>query len=88
MIIKRNIEVKTIIYTKSIIHFPRQNSSVSHSAKSAPSSVTELSNLAVLYNRDSVVTPGLHHLGHLLPLSGEGVELQDVIVVGETFVTA
>ena len=32
-----------------------------------------------LDNGDCVVLPGLPHLGHLLPLSGEGVELQDVL---------
>ena len=31
---------------------------------------------------DRVVTPGLDHPVHQLPLSGEGVELQDVIIVG------
>ena len=34
---------------------------------------------AVMYNRDSVVSPALDHPGHLLPLTGEGVELQDVV---------
>ena len=33
---------------------------------------------------DCVASPGLDHIGHLLPLSGEGVELQDVIVEGVT----
>ena len=33
-------------------------------------------------------TPGLDHLVHQLPLTGEGVELQDVIVVGGTVITA
>ena len=55
-----------------------------HSAISALSSVTELSHLAVVYSRDCVAAPGVLHLGHLLPLSGEGVELQDVIIVGVT----
>ena len=50
-------------------------------AISALSSVTELSHLAVVDNRHSVVPPGLLHLGHLLPLSGQGVELQDFINV-------
>ena len=36
---------------------------------------------------DRVVTPGLDHPVHQLPLSGEGVELQDVIRVG-TVITA
>ena len=48
---------------------------------SADSSVTVLSHHAVLYNRDSVVTPGLDHPVHLLPLTGEGVELKDVVIV-------
>ena len=55
-----------------------------HSAISALSSVTELSHLAVVYSRHCMETPFLHHLGHLLPLSGEGVELQDVIMVDIT----
>ena len=52
-------------------------------AISADSSVTVLSNHAVLNDRDSVDTPGLDHPVHLLPLTGEGVELKDVIIVGE-----
>ena len=60
-----------------------------HSAISALSSVTELSHLAVVYGRHRVDTSSLLHLGHLLPLSGEGVELQDVIIVGVgTVITA
>ena len=59
-----------------------------HSAISALSSVTELSHLAVVYRRHRMHPPGLRHLGHLLPLSGEGVELQDVIKVGGTVITA
>ena len=55
-----------------------------HSAISALSSVTELSNLAVVYNRHRVIRPGLRHQGHLLPLSVEGVELKDFIIEGET----
>ena len=58
------------------------------SAISALSSVTELSHLAVVYSRDCVEPPGFLHLGNLLPLSGEGVELQDVIKVGGTVTTA
>ena len=46
---------------------------------SALSSVTKLSHLAVVYNRNCVVTAGFPHLGLLLPLSGEGVELEDAI---------
>ena len=49
---------------------------------SADSSVTVLSHLAVVHYRDSVVTPGLDHPVHLLPLTGEGVELKDVVRVG------
>ena len=49
-------------------------------AISADSSVTVLSKLAVLNDRDSVGIPGLDHPVHQLPLSGEGVELQDLIV--------
>ena len=33
---------------------------------------------------DRVAIPGLDHPGHPLPLSGEGVELQDVIRLGQT----
>ena len=57
------------------------------SAISAHCSVTVLSNHAVVHNRDSVVSPGLDHPVHLLPLTGEGVELKDVIRVG-TVITA
>ena len=35
----------------------------------------------VVNNRDSVVAPGLEHPVHQLPLSGEGIKLQDLIVV-------
>ena len=52
------------------------------SAISAHSSVTELSHLAVIYNRDSGMTPALDHFVYQLPLSVEGVELQDVINEG------
>ena len=51
-------------------------------AISAHCSVTVLSKLAVLNDRDSVGIPGLDHPVHLLPLTGEGVELQDVVIVG------
>ena len=51
------------------------------SAISVHSSVTELIHLAILYNGNSVVPPGLDHPVHLLPLTGEGVELQDVVIV-------
>ena len=50
-----------------------------HSAISALSSVTELSNLAVVYNRHRVVIYCLVHFGHFAPLSGDEVELQDFI---------
>ena len=52
------------------------------SAISAHSSVIELSHLAVIYNRDSVMTPALDHFVYQLPLSVEGLELQDVIHEG------
>ena len=48
-------------------------------AISVNSSFTELLHLTVLDNRDCVVQSGLLHLGHLLPLSVDGVELQDFI---------
>ena len=51
------------------------------SAISTHFSVTVLSHLAELYNRDSVATSGLNHPVHLLPLTGEGVELKDVVRV-------
>ena len=51
------------------------------SAILAHSSVTELSHLAVVHNRDSVGLSGLDHPVHLLPLTGEGVELKDVVRV-------
>ena len=44
-------------------------------------SVTELSHLTVVYSRYRMHPPGFRNLGHLLPLSGEGVELKDVIKV-------
>ena len=56
-------------------------------AISVHSSVTELLHLTVLDNRDCVVKSGLLHLGHLLPLSVDGVELQDFIRVGAGTVT-
>ena len=58
------------------------------SAISALFSVTVLSHLAELYNRDSVATSGLNHPVHLLPLTGEGVKLKDVIIVGGIVPTA
>ena len=58
------------------------------SAISADFSVTVLSKLAVLNDRDSVISPGLDHPVHLLPLTGERVELQDVIRAGGTDTTA
>ena len=48
------------------------------SATSADSSVTVQGNLAVLNDGDSVPLPALDHPVHLLPLTGEGVELKDV----------
>ena len=39
-------------------------------------------------HRHSVVFPGLDHPVHQLPLSGKGVKLQDVIIVGGTVITA
>ena len=60
-------------------------------AISVNSSVTEPLHLTgtVLDNRDCVVQSGLLHLGPLLPLSVDGVELQDFIVVGGgTIITA
>ena len=35
---------------------------------------------------DCVASLGLDHIGNLLPLSGEGVELQDVIIVGASVI--
>ena len=55
---------------------------------SADSSVTVLSHLAVVYNSDSVDTPGFDHPVHLLPLIGEGVELLDVVIAGTVITTA
>ena len=58
-------------------------------AISAHSSVTELSILAVLYNRDSVKISALDHPVHQIPLSGDGVELTDIGVTrGGTVSTA
>ena len=51
------------------------------SAIYAHCSVTVLSYHAVLNDRDSAVSPGLDHPVHQLPLTGEGVELQDVVIV-------
>ena len=48
-------------------------------AISAHCSVTVLSHHGVVHSRDSVPPPGVDHPVHLLPLTGEGVELQDVI---------
>ena len=51
--------------------------------------ITKLSHLTVVDHRDCVGSPGLDHPVHQLPLSGEGVELQDVIRVGGgTVITA
>ena len=48
-------------------------------AISVHSSVTELLHLTVLDNGDCVGVSGLLHLAHLLPVSADGVELQDFI---------
>ena len=48
--------------------------------------LTQMSHLTVVDGGDSVVISGLDHLGHQLPLSGEGVELQDLIRVGGTVI--
>ena len=40
------------------------------------------------YHRDSVVAPGLEHPVHQLPLSGDWIILQDLIVVGVRVTTA
>ena len=45
-------------------------------------SVAERFHIPEVDHRHRVVGPGLRHLGHLLPMSGEGVELQDVIKDG------
>ena len=42
----------------------------------------------VVNNRDSGVGPGLEHPVHQLPLSGEWIKLQDLIVVGAAVLTA
>ena len=48
-------------------------------AISVHSSVTELLHLTVLDNGDCVVKSGILHLAHFLPVSVDGVELQDFI---------
>ena len=53
--------------------------SMSTEHDSAISSVTELSHLAEVDHCQGVVPPDVSHPAHQLPLSGEGVELQDVI---------
>ena len=57
-------------------------------AISAHYSVTVLSYHGVVHCRDSVPPPGVDHPVHLLPLTGEGVELQDVVRVGGDVITA
>ena len=57
-------------------------------AISAHCSVTELSHHVVLNDRDSVGISGLDHPVHLLPLTDEGLELQDVVKAGGTVPTA
>ena len=42
----------------------------------------ERSHLTVFYNRDIIVSPGLDHPVHQIPLTGEGVELKDIIIEG------
>ena len=41
----------------------------------------------VVNNRDSVGAPGLEHPVHQLPLSGEWIKLQDLIVVETASIT-
>ena len=63
--------------------------SILNTAISAHCSVTVLSHRAVLNNRDSGPPPALDHPVHQLPLTNEGVELQDVIIIeGGTLMTA
>ena len=50
--------------------------------------ITKLSHLTVVDHRDCVVISGLDHPVHQLPLSGEGVELQDFIKGEGTVMTA
>ena len=70
------VETETLM-----INYQINDQSILNITISADSSVTVLSKLAVLNDRDSVITPGLDHPVHLLPLTGEGVELQDVVIV-------
>ena len=49
---------------------------------SLQSCVAQVSHLAVVDDGDCVVISGLDHPVHQLPLSGEGVELQDLIRIG------
>ena len=76
------VETETLM-----INYQINDQSILNITISADSSVAVLSKLAVLNDRDSVVSPGLDHPVHLLPLTGEGVELQDVVIVG-TVITA
>ena len=72
-----------------MINYQINDQSILNITISADSSVAVLSKLAVLNDRDSVVSPGLDHPVHLLPLTGEGVELQNVIIAGGgTVITA
>ena len=48
--------------------------------------LTQRSN--VVDHRDSVVGPGLEHPVHQLPLSGEGLILQDLIKICTVIITA
>ena len=59
-----------------------QNKFSVKSVLNTKSSVTELSNLAVVYYWETVVISGLDHPVNQLPLSGEGFELQDFISGG------
>ena len=77
------VETETLM-----INYQINDQSILNITISADSSVTVLSKLAVLNDRDSVITPGLDHPVHLLPLTGEGVELQDVVRVGTVTITA
>ena len=72
------VETETLM-----INYQINDQSILNITISAHCSVTVLSNHAVLNDRDSVVIPGLDHPVHLLPLTGEGVELKDVVIGGE-----
>ena len=65
-----------------MINYQINDQSILNITISADSSVAVLSHHAVVHKRESVITPGLDHPVHLLPLTGEGVELKDVVIVG------